>query len=164
MAIDDPSERILVELLDEGVELILVGGMAAVLQGAPVVTFDLDIVHRRTPENVDRLLAVLLRGGAHHRLDLANRRLPPTRDALLGHGHLNLAVGDAKLDVLCEIDPHATYEDLIDHTLTVPLQGRTLRVLGLARLIEAKAAAGRPKDRMALPILIAALEAAKKHG
>jgi len=28
---------------------------AAVLLGAPVATEDLDIVHRRTPENVDRL-------------------------------------------------------------------------------------------------------------
>ncbi len=162
MAIDDPSERILIELVDAEVELIVVGGLAAVLQGAPVVTFDLDIVHRRTPENVDRLLEVLLRGGAYHRLDLANRRLPPTRDALFGHGHLNLAVRDAKLDVLCEIDPHAGYDELIAHTEAVPLRGRTLRVLGLARLIEAKAAAGRPKDRMALPILIATLEASKK--
>jgi hypothetical protein len=160
--IDDPSERLLVELLDAEVEFIVVGGLAAVLQGAPIVTFDLDIVHRRTPENVDRLLAILLRSGAYHRLDLANRRLPPTRDALLGHGHLNLAVHDAKLDVLCEIDPRAGYEELIDHTVAVPFHGRTLRVLGLARLIEAKAAAGRPKDRMALPILVAALEATKK--
>jgi hypothetical protein len=161
VSIDDPSERILVDLLDAGVDLIVVGGLAAVLHGAPVVTFDLDIVHRRTPENVDRLLEFLLQRGAYHRLDLANRRLPPTRDALLGHGHLNLAVGDAKLDVLCEIDPHAGYDDLIDHSERVPLHGRTLRVLGLPRLIEAKAAAGRPKDRMALPILIATLEATK---
>jgi hypothetical protein len=159
--IDDPSERILVELIDEGVELIVVGGLAAVLQAAPVVTFDVDIVHNRTPENIDRLLAVLLRGGAYHRFDLANRRLPPTRDALLGRGHLNLAVRDAKLDVLCEIDPHDGYDELIADTVAVPLHGRTLRVLGLARLIQAKAAAGRLKDRMALPILIAALDASK---
>lgn len=41
MPIDDPSERLLVELLDGGVEFVVVGGLAAVLQGAPVVTFDL---------------------------------------------------------------------------------------------------------------------------
>jgi hypothetical protein len=29
------------------------------LQGAPATTLDLDIVHRRTPENVERLLSVL---------------------------------------------------------------------------------------------------------
>lgn len=161
MRIDDPSERALVDLLDAGVEFIVVGGLAAVLQGAPVVTFDLDIVHRQTLENVDRLLALLLQQGAYHRLDLANRRLPPTRDALLGRGHLNLAMGDTKLDVLCEIDPHAAYDDLIDDTEIVAFRGRDLRVLDLERLIQAKAAAGRPKDRMALPVLIAALEARK---
>ena len=46
---DEPSERILLELLDEGVELIVVGGMAAVLSGVPVVTFDVDIVRCRSP-------------------------------------------------------------------------------------------------------------------
>jgi hypothetical protein len=71
-------------------------------------------------------------------------------------------MGDAKLDVLCEIDPHDTYEDLIADTQAVPFRDRVLCVLTLPRLIQAKAAAGRPKDRMALPILIAALEATKR--
>ena len=164
MRVDDPSERALLELLDAKVEFIVVGGLAAVLLGVPIVTFDLDIVHRRTPENVDRLLAVLLQNAAYHRLDLANRRLPPTRDALLGRGHMNLKMYDAKIDILCEIDPHAAYEDLIDDTEAVPFHERTLLVLGLRRLIQAKADAGRPKDRVALPILIATLEASKKPG
>jgi hypothetical protein len=46
----DP-EALLAELLAEGVEFIIVGGTAAVLQAAPIATQDLDIVHRRTEEN-----------------------------------------------------------------------------------------------------------------
>lgn len=164
MSIDDPGERLLVELIDGEIELIVVGGLAAVLQGAPIVTFDVDIVHRRTPENVDRLLELLLRHGAYHRLDLANRRLPPARDALMGHGHLNLSVGDAKLDVLCEIEGTAGYEELVDDTVAVPFHGKTVKILNLRRLIQAKAFAGRPKDRMVLPILISTLEASMKRG
>ena len=38
------------------VEFILVGGTAAVLQGAPLMTFDVDIVHLRSPTNIDKLL------------------------------------------------------------------------------------------------------------
>ena len=34
------------------VDFILVGGMAAILEGAPISTFDLDIVFRRTDENM----------------------------------------------------------------------------------------------------------------
>jgi hypothetical protein len=52
---------LLAALCDSGVEFIIVGGVAAVLQGVPITTTDLDIVHRRTPENVARLLEVLLK-------------------------------------------------------------------------------------------------------
>lgn len=46
--------------LDEaGVEFIVVGGMAAVVQGAPITTFDLDIVHRQTDGNITRLIKYL---------------------------------------------------------------------------------------------------------
>jgi hypothetical protein len=41
-------------LCDAGVEFIVVGGAAAVLQGVPVTTQDLDIVHRRTPEKLGK--------------------------------------------------------------------------------------------------------------
>jgi hypothetical protein len=53
-----PSDltTLLERVLAADVELVLVGGLAAVVQGAPVTTFDVDIVHRRTEENVDRLL------------------------------------------------------------------------------------------------------------
>jgi hypothetical protein len=43
---------LLAALYDSKVEFIVVGGVAAVLQGAPITTTDLDIVHSRTPENV----------------------------------------------------------------------------------------------------------------
>ena len=33
------------------VEFIVVGGVSAALQGAPVTTFDIDVVHSRAPEN-----------------------------------------------------------------------------------------------------------------
>ena len=41
------------------VDFIVVGGVAAVIQGAPVNTFDLDVVHARTPDNIERLLGAL---------------------------------------------------------------------------------------------------------
>ena len=50
---------LLAELASSGCEFVLVGGLAAVAQGAPVTTFDVDIVHARTADNVDGLLAFL---------------------------------------------------------------------------------------------------------
>ena len=43
------------------VEFVIVGGVAAVLHGAPVTTLDLDIVPRQTSENVTRLWELLER-------------------------------------------------------------------------------------------------------
>jgi len=46
-------------LVEAGVNFILVGGLAAVVQGAPVTKMDVDIVHERSPENIAKLLAFL---------------------------------------------------------------------------------------------------------
>jgi hypothetical protein len=46
-------------LCEAGIDFIVVGGLAAVIQGAPITTFDLDIVHRQIEENIQKLLAFL---------------------------------------------------------------------------------------------------------
>lgn len=158
MWIEQRTGAILRGLQGAGVEFVVVGGTAAVLQAAPIRTEDLDIVHRRTTENVARLLPWLLAHGAYNRADLANRRLPPKEDALLGHGHILLQTDLGKLDVLCELGDGEGYEELLEDTIVLEDDGVRLRVLGLPRLIEVKAQAGRPKDKAVLPVLIAALD------
>ena len=64
----------------------LVGMAAAVLQGVPVTTWDLDVVHRRTSENVERLLLVLRDLEAVARHDPG--RLRPNATHLIGPGHV----------------------------------------------------------------------------
>ena len=77
---------LLERLLATDVEFVLVGGLAAVVHGAPLTTFDVDIVHRRTEENVDRLMGFLASVGAYYR-NRPGPPLPPKRSALLGPGH-----------------------------------------------------------------------------
>ena len=50
---------ILQPLAKHQVDFIVVGEVGAVLQGAPISTFDLDVVHSRTSDNIDRLLVAL---------------------------------------------------------------------------------------------------------
>src|SRR6185436_16005798 len=88
---------LLEKLCDAGVEFIVVGGGAAVLHGAPITTNDLAIVHRRTPENVTRLLEVLLRLDATMRYDFARRGLRPTAEMLAGRGQINLSTSLGRL-------------------------------------------------------------------
>lgn len=162
MSADEQASSIIRGLHEAGVEFIVVGGMAAVLQKAPVLTEDLDIVHSRTPKNVARLLTWLLAHGAYHRLDLAQRKLPPTEAALLGHGHLNLQTTLGKLDVLCELGEGEGYDEIFADSVVLSSGPLPVRVLGLSRLIAVKAKAGRPKDRAVLPVLVATLDEQKR--
>jgi hypothetical protein len=139
-----------------GVELVVVGGIAAVLQGVPLVTFDLDIVHRRTAENVGRLLAALDELGAGYRGD--PRGLAPSRDTLMGPGHHLLSTRLGPLDVLGAVANGLVFEDLVADTVTLVLEDLRVPVLDLARLIAVKEATGRPKDLAVLPTLKATLE------
>ncbi|WP_437974756.1 hypothetical protein WMF11_41710 [Sorangium sp. So ce295] len=81
------------------VDFIVVGGVAAVIQGAPVNTFDLDVVHARTPDNIERLLGALRELDAVYRIDL-QRRLSPTASHLASTGHQLLATNMGTLDLL----------------------------------------------------------------
>lgn len=128
---------LVVALLDARVELVLVGGLAAVAQGAPVTTFDVDVVHRRAPDNVDRLLGVLSSLHAYVR-EPGDRRLLPSRDGLLGRGH-NLLITDlGPLDCLGEVEGGLDYDALLPRTVALDLRGRTLRVVELELLAELK--------------------------
>ena len=156
-------EALLVALTGAGVEFIVVGGTAAVLHGAPITTQDLDIVHRQTPENVDRLVNVLEQLDAVFRPVLADRHIRPTREHLSGDGQLNLSTRLGPLDPLCRMDDHG-YDELIERTIEVSDGSLTLRVLDLPALIEAKSRAGRPKDRLVLPVLLRLLDEQARDG
>lgn len=149
-------------LCDAGVEFIVVGGAAAVLQGVPITTQDLDIVHRRTPENVARLLKVLLQIDAIMRYDFARRGLRPTAEMLAGRGQINISTTLGPIDPLCELDAGQGYDELLAHSESLVDEGRQLRVLDLPTLIRVKTKAGRPKDRVMLPVLIATLQEREK--
>ena len=60
-------EKILRVLVKHKVDFILVGGLCAVLHGAPIQTFDLDMVPSREPENLTRLQSSLRELGAYYR-------------------------------------------------------------------------------------------------
>lgn len=150
------------ELVAANVEFIVVGGAAALIHGVPITTEDLDIVHKRTPENVDRLMALLERLAAYHRYDLSNRHIKPSREMLLGSGQINLSTSLGPLDPLCELNPGQGYDELSADTEIVRDGSIELRVLTLEKLIEVKAATGRDKDRLALPLLVATLQEREK--
>ncbi len=144
-------------LHEAGVEFIVVGGAAAVLHGAPVTTLDLDIVPRRSPDNLARLEALLSTLDAIVR-EPGDRRIHPTAAQLESGGQLNLSTRLGPLDSLGTLHDGRGFEELLPHTVRLTDGEITLVVLDLASLIEVKRTTGRAKDRLVVPVLLALLE------
>jgi hypothetical protein len=150
-----PAEltTLLSRLASARVEFVLVGGLAAVAQGAPITTHDVDIVHQRTPENVERLVTLLGSIDARYRARGSDQVLRPAASALLGPGHSLLMTKLGPLDVLGAIEGGRTYEDLLPHSTQIAVGGNPVAVLGLTMLADLKRGSTHPKDRNTLLIL-----------
>jgi|SRR5580698_6621001 hypothetical protein len=144
---------ILQALVDHHVDFIVVGGVGAVLQGAPIATFDLDVVHSTEPTNIERLLAALGSIDAHYRAQ-PERRITPRASHLASAGHQLLTTLHGPLDLLGAIGHGHPYSELIQKTIAVQIgEGVTVPVLELATLISVKEETAGEKDRAVLPIL-----------
>jgi len=147
--------RLLSVLHTHEVDFIVVGGVAAALQGAPVLTQDMDVLYRIEETNVARLKAALTELNATVRGDPLSLRFDETHLRTRAH---KLAMTDAgALDVLGAINGDLLYENLLDSTLELEVTGIVVRVLSLERLIQLKRELGRPKDIAMLPVLEATL-------
>ncbi len=148
--------EILEGLLEAGVDFILIGGLAAVIQGAPVTTMDVDIVHNKSPENISKLLAFLKSVDAFcRRLD--DKFIEPKASDLSGKGHCHFTTRLGPLDVLAVIEGGRSHGDLLDHNVEIEFRGHTLRVLDLKTLIQLKRSFTEPKDKQRLPVLVETL-------
>jgi hypothetical protein len=141
------------------VRFVLVGGVAAVLEGAPVNTFDLDIVHDRRQDNLERLVMALAELGGRYRL---RPDLSPRQEDLAGGGHHQLMTRCGPLDVLGLIGAGRDYDSLLPLTVDVEIAGIRVRVLRLEGIIATKEEVAGEKDRLVLPILRATLERKRK--
>jgi predicted nucleotidyltransferase len=142
------------------VEFILVGGIAAILEGAPVSTFDLDVVIRRTEENHQKVLVALGELNARY-LDPAGRHIVPDVGKLDSMRLHRLLTDFGPLDILESIGDGLTHADLVAHTNTYKVEGFQVRTLNLETIILSKEQAHREKDMMALPILYRTLKLKK---
>ena len=142
---------ILEGLAEAGVEFILVGGLAAVVQGAPVTAMDVDIVHNRSPENIAKLLSFLKSIEAFHRRP-DEKVIEPKEGDISGKGHALFTTRLGALDVLAVIEEGRAYEDLIEHTVEIDFRTHTIRVLDLEILIQLKKNSTDPKEIQRLPV------------
>jgi hypothetical protein len=138
------------------VEFIIVGGMAAILRGTPVNTFDLDVVYERSAANITRLLGALEKLQAVVRDD--PRRLRLNKSHLESASHKLMETNQGPLDLVGTIEETTGFHELIADSDWVDLGVIRARVLTLERLIQIKQLLRRPKDQAMLPLLLATLD------
>ena len=136
---------------DHRVEFIIVGGVCAVLHGAPITTFDLDLVHSRAPDNLNCLMNALMDLDASYRGQ--PKQIKPDVESLASPGHHLLITRFGPLDLLGTIEKDLGYADLIGHSQGIQIENLAFRILSLEYLIEIKEETSREKDRLILPIL-----------
>ena len=119
------------------------------MQGAPITTMDIDIVHRQTSENISKLINFLKSIGSYHRR-LEDKVIEPISEHISGEGHSLFVTNFGPLDVLGTIEAGASYDDLINHTVEIEFRGHTIRVLDLETLVELKKDSKDPRDKQRL--------------
>jgi hypothetical protein len=143
-------------ILDEhGVRFVVVGGFAAILHGAPYVTFDVDVVPAADPTNLAALSEALRAmhariwtndepeglGFEHSGASLANAKI------------WNLVTDHGRLDITFVPSGTTGFDDLKRDAVHVHVMDQDVDVASLADVVRSKQAAGRRKDELVLPVL-----------
>jgi predicted nucleotidyltransferase len=145
-------------LAEHRVECVIVGGVAGWAHGSSQATVDVDVRYSREASNVKRLIQALR--SVRATLRGAPRDISFILDEETLRRGLNFTsqteIGD--LDLLGEVRGVGSYDDCLRNSATIEMFGHAFSLLSLKKLIDAKRAAGRSKDLMALPELEALLE------
>jgi hypothetical protein len=151
---------ILETLQRHGVQFVLIGGFAAQINGADVVTRDVDITPAAGAENMERLAAALAELGAGIRVDGESQVPLPMDGRLLASAEIwNLTTRHGDLDISTTPAGTRGYDDLRRGASRQRVQaGLAIDVASLEDIIRSKEAANRPKDHLTLPELHRTLE------
>lgn len=144
-------------LREADVKFVVVGGLAATAHGSRRITDDLNICYDTGKPNVERLAELLFDWKAYPRgveeglpffMDEKQFRITPL---------MTLTTREGFIDVLDIVRGVGDYSDCRERSVPVEAFDVRFRVLDLPALIDAKRAAGRPKDIDQLPELEALL-------
>jgi hypothetical protein len=155
----DP-ERIVRVLARHQVAYVMIGALAARLQGFPRLTADMDITPDRGSANLERLAAALTELSARVYTESVPEGLPfDCSPATLARAEMwNLVTSAGRIDVVFTPAGTRGYDDLESGAITYEIFGAEVDVASLDDIIRSKVAAGRPQDRQDVPVLRALVD------
>jgi hypothetical protein len=153
---------LLAELRRHDVEFVVIGALAAIAQGYPLATRDLDITPSRGHSNLERLAAALRELQAKLRTAGEPVDSPIEASYLANVDSWTLLTTAGELDILFEPAGTRGYADLRRDAKEVTL-GVPVWVASLRDVIRMKESAGREKDRAQLPALRRTLELLRRR-
>lgn len=144
----DP-ERLFTTLARHRVAYVLIGALAARLQGFPRMTADADITPSRQPDNLRRLAAALRDLEARIYTENVPEGLPfDCSAAMLERGELwNLVTAAGRLDIAFRPAGTEGFDDLARGAVRFEVYGGELLASSLRDILRSKEAADRPQDR-----------------
>lgn len=131
------------------VDYVLIGALAARLQGFPRLTADADITPARDPANLERLAAALRQLEARVYTESVPEGLPfDCSAAMLGRADLwNLVTKAGRLDIAFVPSGTGGFDDLARGAVRFEVYGVELLAASLDDIVRSKKAADRPQDR-----------------
>lgn len=154
MSTFDP-ERLLKALARRHVRYVLIGAVAARLQGFPRMTADTDITPAQDQDNLRRLATALRDLKARVYTEAVPEGLPfdCSAESLARAKIWNLITSAGRLDVAFEPSGTHGYEDLLSSAVTFTVFGVEVRASSLEDIVRSKEAADRPQDRQDVIVL-----------
>jgi hypothetical protein len=160
----DP-ERLITTLAKHDVRYVLIGAVAARLQGFPRLTADADITPARDRENLTRLAAALRELDARVYTESVPEGLvfDCSATALSRADLWKLVTSAGRLDVAFMPSGTEGYEDLVRNAVSFDVFGVVLAAASLKDIIRSKEAAARPQDLQDVIVLRQLLRKRGKH-
>jgi hypothetical protein len=149
---------ILKQLIAAKVEFSLIGGQASRHYGVSLVTEDVDVCARFTPENLRRIENALRDFHPRHRLTANKLPLELTDELCQRLKNLYLTTDLGILDCLGEVKGIGDFDAVLQQSELKDFPFGSFHVLKIDALIQAKNAVGRPHDLIAVAQLKAIKE------
>ena len=140
------------ELNENGIDYLVVGGLAVNLFGVPRLTYDIDLMIRMDPENIEKLVSKLTQWGYKPKIpvdplefaDEEKRNLWISEKGLKAFNLFSEHLPIGEIDIV--IYSPIPYKILKERAVKIQIQDIVIPVISIHDLIEIKLQAGRKQD------------------